>query len=58
MLILSACASPTATGANNALVCASFDHIAWSARDTDETIRQAKAHNAVLDSFGCVDTAP
>lgn len=56
MLTLSACASPTVTGATDALVCTAFEYIEWSAGDTGETIRQAKAHNAVLDSFGCAGT--
>lgn len=28
-------------------LCEAFQPLAWSARDTDETIQQAKAHNAV-----------
>jgi hypothetical protein len=27
--------------------CLSFEPITWSQKDTDETVRQVKAHNAV-----------
>lgn len=57
-LILPSCASLTGSGANSyddaywhkatiAVACASYQPIYWSSTDTDQTIRQAKAHNAV-----------
>jgi len=43
------CAATTAGVATESgrAICDQFRPIAWSARDTDETIRAAKAHNAV-----------
>ena len=48
LLILPACAT-TGSAGNDALSsspCAAFEPIRWSAKNTDETIRQAKEHNA------------
>lgn len=52
MLILSACATTTGSGATDPLpgadtFCRVAKPISWSSRDTDETIREVKAHNAV-----------
>lgn len=52
LTILSGCATTTATGARS-LACGAFEPIRWSAQDTDETIRQAKAHNAAGKALGC-----
>ena len=45
-LTLGACAMTTASGGTE-VFCRSGEPIRWSRADTDETIRQAKAHNAV-----------
>lgn len=45
MLALSACATTTGSGGTD-VFCRAAQPIRWSASDTDETIRQAKAHNA------------
>lgn len=45
-LTLAGCATTTGTGATK-VFCASAQPITWSVTDSDETIRQAKAHNAV-----------
>ncbi|QBX37208.1 hypothetical protein E4M01_05150 [Brevundimonas sp. MF30-B] len=50
--ILSACATMTGSGAiepiqGAATYCAVARPITWSSRDTDETIREVKEHNAV-----------
>lgn len=49
--IPAACAPTTATVATDplppvAVACRAFAPIEWSAKDTDDTIRQAKGHNA------------
>jgi hypothetical protein len=36
----------TASAGTDAVVCSAFEPIRWSKKDTDETIRQAKEHNA------------
>lgn len=46
MPILAACATTTGTAATK-VYCGAASPIRWSSADTDETIRQAKAHNAV-----------
>lgn len=48
MLILSGCATLTALGETETdrAYCDAFRPISWSARDTDQTIREVKAHNA------------
>jgi hypothetical protein len=46
MLILQACVTMTGSGGRTDVSCAAFEPIRWSKRDTDETIRQAKEHNA------------
>lgn len=52
--ILTACGSLTATGGTDLppevdpvkVACEAFGPISWSYRDTDQTIREVKAHNA------------
>lgn len=48
MLILTSCAGTTGTSAidPSVVACEGFKPISWSSRDTDQTIREAKAHNA------------
>lgn len=46
-LPLASCATPTGGGATKAALCDQFKGIGWSVEDTDSTIAQAKAHNAV-----------
>lgn len=50
MPMLAACATTTGSGATT-VFCEGARPIRWSAADTDETIRQAKAHNAVGKSL-------
>ncbi len=57
LLILPGCATTTASVATYAVACSAFDPIWWSSRNTDETIRQAKEHNAAWASI-CGRTAP
>lgn len=45
-LTLGGCVTTTASGGTS-VFCRSAEPIRWSTKDTDETIRQAKAHNAV-----------
>jgi hypothetical protein len=59
MLILQGCVTTMASGgtkppvADMRAVCAGREPIRWSRADTDDTIRQAKAHNAVGRELGC-----
>lgn len=46
-LTLSSCATLTAGGETERALCSSFRPITWSTQDTDQTIREVKAHNAV-----------
>jgi len=46
LLILPGCATTTASVGTNAVACSAFEPVRWSKKDTDVTIRQAKAHNA------------
>lgn len=46
LLSLTACATPMDSGATNSF-CLIAKPIYWSAKDTDETIKQAKEHNSV-----------
>ena len=46
LLILQGCVTTTGTVATDAIACSAFEPIRWSAKDTDETIRQVKGHNA------------
>jgi hypothetical protein len=45
LLILTGCATTAIVGAD-AIDCTAFEPIRWPNRDTDETIRQVKGHNA------------
>lgn len=46
-LTLAGCGTTTGSGgATKDALCDQFAPIRWSATDTDDTIRQAKAHNA------------
>lgn len=45
MLLTAGCVKPTGFGATDG-ACRAFSPISWSASDTDETIRDVKAHNA------------
>ena len=47
-LTLAACATTTASsGRSERALCDAFRPIHWAAGDTDQTVREAKAHNAV-----------
>jgi len=46
LLILTGCATTTASVETDAVACSAFEPIRWSRRDTDNTIRQVKEHNA------------
>jgi hypothetical protein len=46
LLILSGCTTTTASVGNDVVACSAFEPIRWSRKDTAETIRQAKEHNA------------
>ena len=58
-LPLAACESLTATGGTDLppevdpvkVACEAFGPISWSYRDTDETIREVKAHNAAWEAL-------
>lgn len=45
MLLATGCAGTTGIGAIDG-GCAAFGPISWSVEDTDDTIREVKAHNA------------
>ena len=45
-VILSGCATTTASVGTDPVACLAFEPIRWLSKDTDETIRQAKEHNA------------
>jgi hypothetical protein len=44
--ILPGCATTTGSAGTDAVACSAFEPIRWSAKDTDETIRQVREHNA------------
>ena len=44
--ILPGCATTTASVGTDAVACSAFEPIRWSKKDTEETIRQVKEHNA------------
>jgi hypothetical protein len=44
--ILPGCAATTASVGTDAVAGSAFEPIRWSNRDTEETIRQVKEHNA------------
>lgn len=45
LLLLTGCATTMGSGGTKA-ACSSFTPIGWSSKDTTETIREIKAHNA------------
>lgn len=51
MPTLAGCATKTATDGRTDVSCAAFEPLRWSRRDTAETIRQAKEHNAAWDAL-------
>lgn len=46
-MLLAGCAKTTGFGGIDN-VCAAFEPVTWSSADTDQTISEAKAHNAVM----------
>jgi len=46
LLILQGCATTTGSAGTEPVACSAFEPIRWSVKDTDETIRQVKEHNA------------
>jgi hypothetical protein len=46
LLILTGCATTTASVGTDAIACSAFEPIRWSKKDTEETIRQVQEHNA------------
>ncbi len=46
LLMLAGCATTTGSGGTD-VFCSAARPLRWSAADSDETIRQAKGHNAV-----------
>ena len=46
LLIFQGCATTTDSAGNDAVACTAFEPIRWSVKDTDETIRRVKEHNA------------
>lgn len=60
-LLLTGCAmtmdtagtEPPPEGARPLAVCGSWLPISWSSRDTDQTIREAKANNRARTAWGC-----
>ena len=46
LLILQGCATTTGSAGTDVVACSTFEPIRWSAKDTDETIRRVKEHNA------------
>lgn len=45
LLVLAGCGTMTGSGGTS-VACQAFEPIRWSQQDTDETIAQAKGHNA------------
>jgi hypothetical protein len=46
LLILAGCVTMTPSVGTDAVACSAFEPIHWSKKDTDDTIRQVKEHNA------------
>jgi hypothetical protein len=46
LLILAGCVTTTASVGTDAIASSAFEPIRWSNKDTDDTIRRAKEHNA------------
>jgi hypothetical protein len=51
MPILQSCVTTMASGGTTDVSCHAFEPIRWSRHDTDETIRQAKEHNAAWSAL-------
>jgi hypothetical protein len=51
LLILPGCVTTTGSAGNDAVACSAFEPIRWSAKDTDETIRQVQGHNAAWSAL-------
>ena len=49
--ILPSCATTTASVGTDAVACSAFEPIRWSRKDTVDTIRQVKEHNAAWESI-------
>ena len=53
-LTLSTCMMTTGSSVTDPrATCAAWEPIRWSGKDTDDTIRQAKGHNATGRALGC-----
>lgn len=50
-LILSGCVTTTDTAARVKAACAAWQPVTWSASDSDQTIREAKANNAAWKAY-------
>lgn len=48
--MLASCASRTSIGATSRVFCEAAQPITWSDADSDQTIREIKAHNASYDA--------
>jgi hypothetical protein len=48
---MGACTTMTASVETSRVACQAFEPITWSTRDTDETVRGVKAHNAVYQEL-------
>lgn len=52
MSLLTGCASPTSiSGKTETIVCEVWRPVSWSAKDTDQTIREIKLNNAAHDAY-------
>lgn len=51
LLMAGSCTTMTASVETSRVACQAFEPITWSTRDTDETIRGVKAHNAVYQEL-------
>lgn len=51
MQILTGCQTTTGSAVADGSFCQIAKPIYWDARDTDETIKQAKEHNAIGKNF-------
>lgn len=52
-VLLTGCATmtPTAGTSVSPLVCEAWRPVTWSSRDTDQTIREARANNAAWEAY-------
>jgi hypothetical protein len=46
LLILPGCVTTTGSSGTDAVACSAFEPIRWSKKDSDDSIRQVKEHNA------------